>query len=382
MEFKEKTSRAYFYSWGDEFDSSGITDSKWLNSYPWGRHLRCNPEVNFYSDGDDLSVMNGVLSIQARKAPIRTKAIPYEKDDFILNCPNKPPAANLMDFDYQSGMIYSKEKFKYGHFEIRFKTDASSGHWPAFWLFGADNQEIDIFEIGAGKLREVHVDVHCKNGCNNYPVFLGLLKKNWGGYLKTNASWPNEFHTMAVTWEPEGVTWFLDDHPIAWWKGDFHEPLALIANLAVANVEGSLGGKILPSTPFPAHFEIDYIRVWQETFLADNKLTANTSFVRAEEQKKAKITKKNRPMYKRSKLKESFEKCYIYLDGQQNLFIQRIGNLADPLNIKIVKENKIILEKEIGFKSASISLKSIPLGTYQLQLSSRGITNNIALEVP
>ena len=67
-----------------------------------------------------------------------------------------------MNFDYQSGLIYSKEKFRYGHFEIRFKTDAASGHWPAFWLFGGDGQEIDIFEMGAGKLNEVHVDVHCK----------------------------------------------------------------------------------------------------------------------------------------------------------------------------------------------------------------------------
>lgn len=353
-----------------------------MNSYPWGRHLRCNPEVNYYSDGEDLIVQNGVLQIQARKAPITTRAIPYENDDFIISCKNKPDIKNLMPFEYQSGLIYSKEKFKYGHFEIRFKTDASSGHWPAFWLFGADNQEIDIFEMGDGRLNEVHVDVHCKSGCKNYPVFMGIFKKNWGGYLKTNASWPNEFHTMAVTWEPEGVTWYLDDMPIAWWKGDFHEPLALIANMAVADFEGSLGGKILPTTKFPAQMQVDYIRVWQEPSKQKAKLKVNPQFERTEEKKVAKILKKNRPMYKRSKINKDFERSYIHLTADKNLTIQRNGTDLINRKLRIVKDQKVIFEKQLQFKNEVISLQSLPSGSYDLQIESGSQKASIELELP
>lgn len=382
IEFKENSSTVYYYSWADEFDSTKINSEKWMNSYPWGRHLRCNPEVNYYSDGEDLKLHDGFLLIQARKAPIKTRAIPYENDDFIISCKNKPDINNLMNFDYQSGLIYSKEKFKYGHFEIRFKTDASSGHWPAFWLFGADNQEIDIFEMGDGRLNEVHVDVHCKSGCKNYPGFLGLFKKNWGGYLKSNASWPDEFHTMAVTWEPEGVTWFLDDMPIAWWKGDFHEPLAIIANMAVADFEGSLGGKILPSTKFPAQMQVDYIRVWQESSKQKMKLKASPNFEKKEEQKAAKILKKNRPMYKRSKIKEDFERSYIYLSTDKNLSIQRSGTQLISRMLRILKDQQVVLERPLKFKSEIISLQALPAGIYDMQVGSGSQFTSIELELP
>ena len=382
VEFKDNSSKVYDYSWADEFDATTLNDDKWMNSYPWGRHLRCNPEKNYYSDGNDLILQNGFLQIQARKAPITTRAIPYENDDHIISCKNKPDTKNLMNFDYQSGLIYSKEKFRYGHFEIRFKTDAASGHWPAFWLFGGDGQEIDIFEMGAGKLNEVHVDVHCKNGCKNYPVFLGLFKKNWGGYLKTSANWSSEFHTMAATWAPEGVTWYLDDLPIAWWKGDFHEPLAIIANMAVADFEGSLGGKILPTTNFPAQMQVDYIRVWQEKTDQKIRLKTNNSFDRSLEKKSGQILKKNRPMYKRSKIKEDFERYYLNLNEERILHIYRIGTRPSTQTIKIFKDQELLLEKPIQYKNETLSLLSLPPGIYLLQIGSDSQISQIELEMP
>ena len=94
VEFKDNTSKVYDYSWADEFDATTLNNDKWMNSYPWGRHLRCNPEVNYYSDGKDLILENGFLQIQARKAPITTRAIPYENDDYIISCKNKPDIKN------------------------------------------------------------------------------------------------------------------------------------------------------------------------------------------------------------------------------------------------------------------------------------------------
>ena len=168
-----------------------------------------------------------------------------------------------MHFNYQSGMIYSKQQFTFGYYEMNFKADKGEGFWPAFWLFGEENQEIDIFEIGGTKTNSYHVDVHCKNGCDNYKRFLGIFKSNWGDYIETNSDWSSSFHTAAIDWTPEGITWFIDGTPIAWWKGQFKSPMSVIANLAVTDKEGTFGGKVSSQTKFPSEMTLNFIRIRQ-----------------------------------------------------------------------------------------------------------------------
>ncbi len=344
IEFKGGSSSVYRLAGGDEFNGTELDHSKWLTSYPWARHLYCSMDVNYYSDGEDLMLQSGHLNITARKSTIRAKAIPYESDSFRLNCDFKPPVNNLMDFAYQSGMIYSKEKYTYGYFEIRFRTDISSGLWPAFWLFGADNQEIDVFEMGGSRNSEFHVDIHCKKGCKDYPVFLGMFKKNWGSFLKTTANWTDEFHTIGVHWEKDGITWYLDGIPVAWWEGVFKDPLAVIANLAVTNKEGSFGGAVNESTPFPASFEIDYLRIWQKTPSPEIKFTKpseNSSMtperMKQEKYQTSSLTKRKRPEYRRKALKTHVQRISIHRSADRMLQIIYEGNKKEALRIQFKK---------------------------------------------
>nr|MBX2882796.1 glycoside hydrolase family 16 protein [Granulosicoccus sp.] len=70
------------------------------------------------------------------------------------------------------------------------------------------------------------------------------------------------FHIYRVDWEPGRIVWYVDDVETARVEGDqvSDEQMYLIANLAVG---GTFPGPADESTPFPARFEIDYIRVYQ-----------------------------------------------------------------------------------------------------------------------
>ena len=372
FEFKDSGVTSWKYKDGDEFNTGTLDKNKWLTCYPWARHLYCSMDVNYYSDGEDLKMNDGILSITARKSPVTARAIPYENDDYIISCESKQAAKNLMRFTYQSGIIYSQNKYLYGHFEINFRTDAGNGLWPAFWLFGSDNQEIDIFEIGGNRKNDFHVDVHCKKGCNNYPVFMGLLRKNWGDYLRSNVSWENTFHNISITWEPSGVSWYLDGQPVAWWEGDFHEPLSLIANLAVTNKEGSMGGAIDEKTKLPANFDINYIRIWEkgnngkivisESDGETKPITTASSLAR--------LVKKRKPEYKRKVLKHAVKRISVFPEINKHLSIYQEGNLSGTVHIEILPagQSQPIITQEINSNVTSLNLTSLKQGNYLLKI--------------
>jgi len=65
-----------------------------------------------------------------------------------------------------------------------------------------------------------------------------------------------------VEWEKDLIIWYVDDvetHRITG-PSVSSEQMYLIANLAVG---GDFPGPADESTPLPATYEIDYIRVWQ-----------------------------------------------------------------------------------------------------------------------
>jgi beta-glucanase (GH16 family) len=143
----------------------------------------------------------------------------------------------------------------------------------------AASGEIDILEA-------VNLGVpcaKCPGGREN--TILGTL--HFGG------KWPNNkhkgeevpfpavldqgFHTYAIEWGPEKITWLVDGKPYAVRTADewsttgsaargapFDQPFHLILNLAIggklAETRG-LGGVRLDG--YPKRMEIDWVRVWQ-----------------------------------------------------------------------------------------------------------------------
>ena len=117
--------------WSDEFDYSGLPDSKkWTaetGGSGWG-----NNELQFYTSGREQNarVENGMLIIEARKE-------------------------NWDNMKYTSARLVTvgKGDWQYGKVEVKAKLPKGRGTWPAIWMLAStsprkwpDDGEIDIME--------------------------------------------------------------------------------------------------------------------------------------------------------------------------------------------------------------------------------------------
>ncbi|HET8629713.1 MAG TPA: glycoside hydrolase family 16 protein [Thermomicrobiales bacterium] len=214
----------------DEFDGASLDRGRWQTTYPWGaRNNAGNVELQYYAD-DAFAEAGGVLSIRAERR-----------------------AAG--GYQYTSGMISSYGAFAttYGYAEIRAKLPRGKGYWPGFWLAPADYSqwppEIDVFEAAGDEPNTVTMTYHYKDA-------QGQAQKVSGDY--TGPDFTAGFHTFAVAWSPGLLVWYVDGvERFRTTTAVAAQPMYVMANLAI-------DGKNPPdaSTPFPATYDIDYIRVY------------------------------------------------------------------------------------------------------------------------
>lgn len=121
---------------------------------------------------------------------------------------------------------------EYGLFEARIKLPAGHGLWPAFWMEGADidqvhwpaSGEIDIIEVNNAKLDLVESYLHTP-------------EESYGAYylLPDSLSWGH--HVYAIDWNSSGISWMVDGHTYghvsAYFGWPFSQPFFLILDLAV-----------------------------------------------------------------------------------------------------------------------------------------------------
>ncbi len=247
--------------WADEFDKPGKPNPE--NWKPENTGFLRNKELQWYTDSrENAYVKDGFLHLVAKK---ETKPNPWYKkgsDNWKHNRPN---------IEVTSAGLISKDRiaFQYGRIEMRAKLPKGQGVWPAFWTIGTDkNQkgwpgvgEIDIFEYlereGKGKLQGA---LHWK------PADARHRQKNKG---IRDRNFTDGFHIFAIEWDPEKIVYFFDKDPFFTAKLEdcsngtfnaFRTPHFLLLNLAIG---GALGGKVEDSI-FPAHYIVDYIRVYQK----------------------------------------------------------------------------------------------------------------------
>ncbi len=333
---------AWHYAGGDEFNASSVDTTKWQSSYPWGQNLYCNKEQQFYTAFENVELQNGKLSLIARREQVKRRTVSYEEDNHRLVCNGVDMGVNLQTFDFTSGMIFSKNKFHYGYYEIRFMSDNGTGLWPAFWLYaGHENDEIDVFELKGEKNNQVHVDVHCKQGCKNYKTTLGLLRKNWGTFLTSSAFWHEGFNVMAIDWQPGFIKWYLNGNGIAYWKGNLSYPAWMIANVAIPSDNGPFGPGPDAGTPFPARLVIDYIRIWSPAKADENPLLPLelNKPVLSESYGNATLAKRRRPEFKRKPLKEQFQFLLLGTTGDGFYQLELPGELQGRFMIEVLNKN-------------------------------------------
>lgn len=239
--------------WSDEFNGPTLDLNKWsfqtgdgcdMNLCGWG-----NNELEYYTNStDNISVNNGLLSINARRQTINNR-------------------------NYTSGKILTKNKFdfKYGYIEARMKLPTGKGMWPAFWMLPTDNVygawptsgELDIMESLGHATSTVYGTIHYGNPWPNN----SSSSKQFDLPL---SSFDGGYHTIGLEWNEKDIKWMIDGYiysqkttlDVSPFKWPFDQKFHFIINLAVG---GNWPGNPDGSTILPQTFTIDYVRVYDNT---------------------------------------------------------------------------------------------------------------------
>jgi beta-glucanase (GH16 family) len=249
----------YQLEWADEFEIDGPPNPKnWNYEHGFVR----NDELQWYQEQNAVC-RDGLLVIEARQEQVKNPRYSAEDRDWRRN----------REFaEYTSACILTrgKQEWKYGKFLMRGRIDVRPGLWPAFWTLGSERGwpgcgEIDVMEYYAGTL---------------------LANVAWQGRRRQavwddaryaisdfGTDWAKEFHTWELDWNREAIKISVDGRVLNETSLDkavnevpagtepFQEPHYILLNLAIG---GTRGGD--PSgTEFPARFEVDYVRVYQQT---------------------------------------------------------------------------------------------------------------------
>ena len=237
--------------WSDEFDGSEVNTDNW--NYQVGGDGWGNNEAQYYTDGDNSSVSDGLLTIEIRKETIGSN-------------------------NYTSSRMNTSDKFdfKYGRIEVRATLPKTGGTWPAIWtlptnwIYGGwpNSGEIDIMEHSATYgYGDVFGTIHTEA----YNHTLGTQKG--GGVTYEDVT--DTFHTYTLEWYPDHLDWYFDDVLVFTFANEyktsaewpFDDEHHLLINVAVG---GSLGGNIDTNGTWPQQMQVDYVRVYDLNLGADD----------------------------------------------------------------------------------------------------------------
>ncbi|WP_432169187.1 RICIN domain-containing protein [Streptomyces sp. 1222.5] len=237
-------------TFSDTFDGpagSGVDGSKW--TLETGDNVN-NHERQYYTSGTKNAALDGQghLVITARKEN------PAGYQCWYGSC------------QYTSARLNTAGKFtaQYGHVEARMKIPRGQGMWPAFWMLGTpvnwpDSGEIDVMENVGFEPSAVHGTIHG-------PGYSGSGGIGAGYSLPNGQAFADAFHTFAVDWAPDSITWSVDGNvyqrrtpaDLGGRTWVFDKPFFLILNLAVG---GYWPGDPDGSTQFPQQLVVDSVSV-------------------------------------------------------------------------------------------------------------------------
>ncbi len=218
----------------DNFDGRSINQGVWQVANWAGSN---NNESQYYHPGQ-VSLQNSALVLRADRDP-----------------------GWSFGREYNSGLVRTWQEWSHGRFEVRARVPNGQGFWPAIWLLprGASwpaGGEIDIMEARGDLPYRISSAVHWGWDEANHQYVSQAYE--------SGANFQQGFHDYAVEWEVGTVRFYVDGvlhyelfEPAI---GIPSTPKSIVLNLAVG---GDYSGYPDWTTPFPASFDIDYVRVWQ-----------------------------------------------------------------------------------------------------------------------
>jgi len=199
---------------------------------------------------------------------IDNEGIEVDSTSRTLNTADASFALNRQPF--VSGVItsYDSFRFKYGKVEMRARMPAGKGLWSAFWLLNAyyhdaepEDPEIDIIEAIGDRTTTANHAYHTQRDSDGNGVTDTVDSNEFRADISDFSA---DFHRYSVEWTPDAIVYMVDDEITGEVRGErvSQEQMYIILNLAVG---GFFPGPPDETTPFPASFDIDYVRVFQKT---------------------------------------------------------------------------------------------------------------------
>jgi beta-glucanase (GH16 family) len=209
--------------------------SSWLQTFENGLGSRLVPTADKYGGGiqtyspANVKVINKLLWLNAVRAA---------------------------DGSWTSGCVTTRNRlvFQYGKVEARIWLPSAKGVWPAFWMLGQNGAdwpncgEIDILEA-----------------VNTENVAYATAHSEFGSQTVASTHvTPNAWHTYAVDWQPDHLTFSVDDRLVGTlrassfpgkWRFD---PAYILLNLAIG---GDWPGPPDQTTPASVSMFVYWLRV-------------------------------------------------------------------------------------------------------------------------
>lgn len=244
--------------WAEEFNSNGAPNpANWTYELGFER----NEEFQWYQR-ENARCENGKLILEAKR---EKKANPNFKEG------SNDWKKNRKEADYTSASIKTQglHSWLYGRFVMRGKIDIRDGIWPAWWTLGIKGSwpatgEIDMMEYYRKKLLA-------------NIAFMGADRKDaWFSTEKNIDSlggqvWADQFHIWRMDWDENSIALYVDNQLLNKVPLDklvnqngtninpFKQPHYMLLDLAIGGKQGGDPSR----TAFPARFEVDYVRVYQ-----------------------------------------------------------------------------------------------------------------------
>jgi len=181
-----------------------------FNTFNTDRWLIANNFDHYGGEAQVYRTQN--VYINNGKLILETKEEPYCcPPDSNLECERQNMTGEC--YQYTSGWIESRVRYKYGYFEIYAKLPGSDGYWPAFWLHGQGvdlltnecwYNEIDVFEISGCITDTFDIGYHCDYGCPGEPKG----GETTGGKIACN--YASDYHWYGIEWDRDKITWYVD----------------------------------------------------------------------------------------------------------------------------------------------------------------------------
>ena len=238
----------------DEFRGSTLDESLWNTALPWGPDVVINDEEQYYVDAlaDARFIDASPFSFDGESLTIEASATPESL------------RAEANEQAWLSGVLTTAGKFEFthGYAEARVLLPEGQALWPSFWMLGSgpDGLLPQLFVMERNGARPTSV-------FHNYEYVDERDELRSPGQFETvetaDEDFSAGFHTVGVSWSPEELLFFVDGVPRYRIVGDDvpDEDMYLVLNLAIG---GTWPGPSDASTPSPAAWTIDYVRVWQK----------------------------------------------------------------------------------------------------------------------